>query len=72
MSTKYFHWDGDVPGTFAGMNYMDGKPVEHQLHGAPMFAIQGWHNVKQGDRQQIIVRLTTAGWVEGEQSKPDS
>ena len=71
MSTKYFEWGGGVKVTTPGDDYSDGNPIEFQFSRMPRLAIQGWHNVPAGKRIAIIARLSAAGWIEGEQSKPD-
>jgi hypothetical protein len=71
MSTKYFEWGGNVTVANPGDRYSDGNPVEWQFSGLPTLAVQGWHNVPKGTRTAITLRLTAAGWIEGEQSKPD-
>jgi len=71
MSTKYFNWNGDAAAGVAGLKYPEGAPVVVQVLRAPILAVQAWHALTQAQRQVIISRLTTAGWVEGEQSKPD-
>jgi len=71
MSTKYFEWGSGMKVTSSGENYSDGNPIEFQFSNMPGLAIQGWHNVPVGIRTAIIARLSAAGWIEGEQSKPD-
>jgi hypothetical protein len=71
MSTKFFHWDGGVTGAVQGMKYVEGAPVEYAIQGQPGLAIQAWHGIPKGQQIALIARLAAAGWIEGEQSKPD-
>ena len=71
MSTKFFNWNGGAAAGVAGLVYPEGAPVEIQVLRGPILAVQAWHALTQAQRLVIINRLTTAGWVEGEQSKPD-
>lgn len=71
MSTKYFHWSGDIDTLLAGEQYVGGNPIEFNIKYRPTLAIQAWHGIPQGKKVAITSRLKAAGWVEGVQSKPD-
>jgi hypothetical protein len=71
MSTKFFHFDGGASGAVQGMTYIEGASVEYGIQNRPLLAIQGWHGITAGQRTALIAKLTAAGWIEGEQSKPD-
>jgi hypothetical protein len=71
MSTKFFYWDGGVADAVAAVTYIEGAPVEYGIQKRPIAAIQGWHGIPAARRIEIIARLIAAGWIEGEQSKPD-
>jgi hypothetical protein len=74
MSAKYFHWEGGVSKLLDGEKYAQthgGNPVEFQIHSQPILVVQGWHAISQDQRIALIARLIAAGWIEGEQSKPD-
>ena len=72
MSTKYFNWDGGARAALKGLVYVDSKSqVEHQIFRSATLAVQGWNGLSIVDRAAIIAKLTAAGWIEGEQSKPD-
>jgi len=71
MSTKYFHFVGGATGAVKGFTYPEGAPVDVVVFKQPMAAVQGWHNIGAGARTAIINRFVAAGWIEGEQSKPD-
>jgi hypothetical protein len=53
------------------MTYIEGASVEYGIQNRPLLAIQGWHGITAGKRTALIAKLTAAGWIEGEQSKPD-
>ena len=71
MSTKFFSLAPGVASAISGRKYTDGAPIEYVMQETLTLAIQGWHNVSVGNRTAITAQLATAGWVEGEQSKPD-
>jgi len=72
MSTKFFYWDGGAKTVIAGLVYKEGAPVEYQIQGQPVLAIQAWHGISDLAKSTLIAQLSAAGWVEGEQSKSDS
>ena len=71
MSTKHFHWHGDAAKALEGERYLEGAPIEYVIFDQPLLAIQAWHGLTAARRTAITARLVAAGWIEGEQSKPD-